>query len=96
MTIPILNTSSGILANNQLGQIQRTFPRLKPSLIEIRLDITMFQPGDQLFVVFLLGAIFCHELGADVKHLPTGKGDASLSVLFLIAGLRCIELEFVV
>ena len=32
----------------------------------------------------------------DVKHLPTGKGDASLSVLFLIAGLRCIELEFVV
>lgn len=96
MTIPILNTGSGILANNQLGQIQCTLPRLKPSFVEIRLDITMFQPGDQLFVVLLLGAIFCHELSTDVKHLTTGKGDASLSVLFLIAIFRCAELGFIV
>ena len=96
MTIPILNTGSGTLANNQLGQIQRTFPRLEPSLVEIRLDITMFQAGDQLFVVLLLGAIFCHELSADVKHLTAGNGDVSLSVFCLIAIFRRAEMELVV
>lgn len=62
------------LGGDELGQIERAFPRLESPLVEIGLDVALFQAGDEFFVL-VVGCVFGHELGADIKHLSPGEGE---------------------
>lgn len=89
MTIAIDITNS-IVTHDPLCQIHRTLPCLETSFIEVRLKITMLKPGDQLLII--LFAVFCHELGTDVKDFTTGNGQ----IILLIVSFGYTELKLVV
>lgn len=62
------------LSGNELGQVERAFPRLEAALVEVGLDVALFQAGDELFVL-VVGGVLGHELGADVEDFSPGEGE---------------------
>lgn len=70
------------LGGDELGQIERAFPRLETPLVEVGLDVALFQTRDEFFVL-VVGCVFGHELGADIKHLSPGECERSICPRYL-------------
>jgi hypothetical protein len=85
---PIRGAIEKLLIKRKLSQIQRAFPRLEPALVEIRLDVAFFYAGNKFFVI-VPGAVFGHELGANIEDLSAGDDNGCITDFeFIVRDLR--------
>lgn len=66
----------GILTGHEFGKVERTLPRFEATLVEIGLEIALFQASNQLRVI-VIRAVFRHQLRADVEDLPARNDNGS-------------------
>lgn len=68
-----------VSVKKQPRQVQSALPCLEAALVKGRLQISILQTGNQPAVV-LLGAVFGHQLGADVEQLAPAEDDRLLRI----------------